>query len=95
MDINIDGNYTLAETQNTVRFIEATGYKLVSLVADGGTVNNVAGFEETDDIIRTSLLELAAGRNCGSKGPPPAGSWVCCSDQVYVSGTKKPVGAYR
>ena len=95
MEIAIDGNYTLSETQDTVHFTEATGCKLVSLLADDDTLNNVATFEDTDDIIRTSLIELAAGKNCGSKAPPPVGNWVCCSDQVYVSGSKKPVGAYR
>lgn len=95
METKIDGNYTVAETQSSVNLTESIGYKLISLDADDATSDNMASFEEAEDIIQTSLIEITGDKNCGSKGPPPAGQWVCCSDQVYISGIKKPVGAYR
>ena len=90
-----DGNYTREQTQSAVNLIEATFYKLVSLEADKTTVENVATFESTIDIVQTLLVELPSDMKCAGKGAPPAGSWVCCSDEVYVSGQKKPVAGYR
>ena len=95
MQTLIDGSYTVAQTQSAVNITEATFYRLVSLEADPATTDNVATFAETADIVQTSLLELAAGKKCADKGSPPSGQWVCCADDVYVGGGKKPVAGYR
>ena len=104
--VPIDGNTSLADQRNTLRFIEMSGpsklltyTKKTSPAGSTERVNN-ATFEGVglgDDVPDLVLVEVSAGENAVSliAGQLSQGKNVVFHERVFVSGVEKEVIGFR
>jgi hypothetical protein len=99
----IDGNTSLADQQNTLRFMESAGVflKLLTYVRSpngGGQKANLASFERTQQLPADLILaEVAPGQNAVSivADHMAANRQVVFHERVFVSGVEKEVFGFR
>jgi hypothetical protein len=102
----IDGNTSLADQQNTLRFIELAGpaklltYTKKKNLAGSGAKVNAATFENIgldDEIPKLFLMEVGGGQNAVAviSGQLAQGKTVVFHERVFVAGIEREIIGFR